>query len=208
MKSYIILLLLLFAQLTSSAQSREIQQLLLNVEKLAQFKQILEDMKKGYELVSGGYNTIRDLSQGNFSLHKAFLDGLLEVSPQVRKYKKISAIIDAQVLLLKNYKSGLGRLKRSDVCSGQEFSYLSRVYEKVVNESLENLDELLTVLSAGTLRMSDEERLQEIDRIHEQMLDKLNFLHEFNQENALMLLIRKKAASDAKSISNAYGLKH
>jgi hypothetical protein len=34
-----------------SAQKAEIEQLLLNVEKLAQFKQILKDMKKGYDVV-------------------------------------------------------------------------------------------------------------------------------------------------------------
>ena len=45
------------------AQSTEIQQLLLNVEKLAQLKKILSNMKKGYEIVSNGYNTIKDISK-------------------------------------------------------------------------------------------------------------------------------------------------
>ena len=63
------------------AQKDEIAQLLLNVEKLAQFKQILSDMKKGYVILSGGYNTVKDLSQGNFSLHKTFLDALMEDKP-------------------------------------------------------------------------------------------------------------------------------
>ena len=66
----------LFCSFRASAQSAEIQQLLLNVEKLTQFKQILSDMKKGYQILEGGYNTIKDISEGNFSLHKAFLDGL------------------------------------------------------------------------------------------------------------------------------------
>ena len=67
-----------------SAQSQEVQQLLLNVEKLAQFKKILQNMKQGYQVLHKGYTTIRNLSQGNFSLHKTFLDALFEVSPAVR----------------------------------------------------------------------------------------------------------------------------
>ena len=86
------------------AQTDEIAQLLLNVEKLAQFKQILSDMKKGYEILNGGYNTIKDLSQGNFSLHKTFLDALMEVSPTVKKYKRVADIINYQVILVKEYK--------------------------------------------------------------------------------------------------------
>ena len=80
------------------AQKDEIAQLLLNVEKLAQFEQILSDMKKGYEILSGGYNTIKDLSQGNFSLHKTFLDALMEVSPTVKNYKRVADIISYQVI--------------------------------------------------------------------------------------------------------------
>ena len=36
----------------------------------------LKDMKEGYEIVSKGYSTIRDISKGSFNLHEAFLDGL------------------------------------------------------------------------------------------------------------------------------------
>jgi hypothetical protein len=73
-----------------SAQSDEAQQLLLNVEKLAQFKEILRDMKKGYEIVSNGYNTIKDISKGSFNLHDAFLNALLQISPTVKKYARKS----------------------------------------------------------------------------------------------------------------------
>ena len=77
------------------AQKDEIAQLLLNVEKLAQFKQILSDMKKGYKILNGGYNTIKDLSEGNFSLHKTFLDALMDlIDYAVAKGRSLHAIAD------------------------------------------------------------------------------------------------------------------
>jgi len=102
MKKTIMLILLLSAIIsrTVQAQSEELQQLALNIEKLAQFKKILSDMKKGYEILNGGYNTIKDLSEGNFSLHKTFLDGLMAVSPSVQRYKKVSDIISYQKSIL------------------------------------------------------------------------------------------------------------
>jgi hypothetical protein len=83
------------------AQSTETQQLLLNVEKLAQLKKILSNMKKGYEIVSSGYNTIKDIFKGNFNLHDAFLNALLQVSPTVRKYKRVADIIPCQSEIVK-----------------------------------------------------------------------------------------------------------
>src|ERR1700730_18790216 len=79
------------------AQTQEAQQLLLNWEKLTQLKSVLKNMYEGYRIVSKGYNTIKDISQGNFTLHQVFLDGLLEVSPAVRKYKRVFDIINYQL---------------------------------------------------------------------------------------------------------------
>ena len=71
---FFLLLTLQFSGNALYAQSTEAQQLLLNVEKLAQLKKILSNMKKGYEIVSSGYNTIKDISKGNFNLHDEFLN--------------------------------------------------------------------------------------------------------------------------------------
>ena len=79
--------------LVGFAQSYEAQQLLLNWEKLAQLKKILDNMYKGYQVLSYGYTTIKDISEGNFNLHHAFLEGLLQVSPTVLKYKRVVDIV-------------------------------------------------------------------------------------------------------------------
>ena len=106
------------------AQSAEIQQLILNIEKLSQFKKILSDMKKGYELLSGGYKMVKDMSEGNFSLHKTFLDALMQVSPVVRNYKKIGEIVNFQILLVTESRTGLHRFIKSGSFSPQEIRYL------------------------------------------------------------------------------------
>ena len=78
MKKIIIIIALLFS-CKIQAQSYELQRLLLDIQKLAQLKSILTDLYKGYEILNTGYNTIKSISEGNFNLHKAFLDGLLAV---------------------------------------------------------------------------------------------------------------------------------
>ena len=126
MKSYIVILVccLLSASTCVNAQSYEAQQLLLDWTKLSQLKGILQDMKEGYEVVSKGYSTIRDISQGNFKLHQAFLDGLWLVSLTVRKYWKIPEIIHNQVQLVTEYKAAFSNCKRSAMLNPAEILYM------------------------------------------------------------------------------------
>src|SRR5207344_2495641 len=113
------------------AQAFEVQQLLLNVEKLDQLKSILDNMYKGYEIISKGYNTIRDITQGNFNLHEAFLDELMQVSPAVRKYKRIADIIQYQSQLVKEYKTAFTRFKTVHLFNETEIKYMATVYENL-----------------------------------------------------------------------------
>ena len=189
-----------------SAQSDEIQQLLLDVEKLAQFKQILSDLKEGYQIVSVDYSTIKNLSQGNFNLHKTFLDGLLLVSPTVRKYKRIVDIVNNQVMLVKEYKNAFSRFKQDVNFNPDEIQYLGKVYSNLFNQSVNDLDELLTVITDSKLRMSDNERLAAIDRIYDNMQDKLLFLRHFNSNTTILAIQRAREKNDAATMQKIYGV--
>lgn len=208
MKKIIVLFIFLIAgiQAKLSAQSEEVQQLLLNVEKLAQFKQILSDMKKGYEVISSGYSTIKDLSQGNFKLHKVFLDGLMEVSPAVRKYKRIGDIINDQVLIVKEYKNAFNRFKKDNNFNPDEIEYIGKVYMNLFKVSINNLDELAIVITTNNLRMSDDERLALIDRIYNNMQDKLMFLRHFNNTTTILAVQRAREKNDAVTMRKIYGV--
>ncbi len=190
----------------SSAQSEEAQQLLLNVEKLAQLKQILSDLKKGYTIVSTGYNTIKNISQGNFNLHKTFLDGLLAVSPTVKNYKKVGEIINAQISIVKEYKSAYSKFKNDGNFNAGELSYLSNVYVNLFNQSVKNLDALTIIITANKLRMSDDERLKAIDDIFNDMQDKLVFLRQFNNNTTILAIQRARERKEAKSLKTIYGI--
>lgn len=208
MKKIILLFIVLSTCITSrlSAQSDEVQQLLLNVEKLAQFKQILSDLKKGYQIISVGYSTIKDLSQGNFNLHKTFLDGLMMVSPTVKKYKRIADIINNQILIVKEYKNAFNRFKQDDNFSPEEIAYLGKVYGNLFKQSLNDLDELTIIITDSKLRMSDDERLEAIDRIFSNMQDKLLFLRHFNNNTTILAIQRARERNDAATMQKIYGV--
>lgn len=206
-KIFIALLLCCTMQLQLvSAQSAEIQQLLLNVEKLAQLKQILSDLKKGYDIASTGYGKIKDISQGNFSIHELFLDGLLTVNPNLRKYRRVADIVNYQVRLLNEYKAAYNRFSSSGSFTPQELTYLTKVYGNLFNRSLENLDELAMILTASELRMSDDERLSAIDRLYDDMTEKLGFLRSFNKKTSVLDMQRQQRLKENSQIKKIYGV--
>jgi DNA repair ATPase RecN len=190
-----------------TAQSEEAQQLLLNVEKLAQFRKILQDMKKGYQILTQGYNQVKAISEGNFNLHKTFLDALMEVSPTVRKYKRVSDIISNQLMIVKEYKIAISRFKRDDHFTAAEIDYIEAVYSNLFKSSLKNLESLTMVVTANKLRMSDHERLAAIDNIHNDTQQKLMFLRNFNNNTLILALQRAKEENDIDAARDLYGIK-
>jgi DNA repair ATPase RecN len=207
MKKWIVMVCICVASTGANAQSTEAQQLLLNWEKLMQFKKILQNMYDGYKILHKGYTAVKDISEGNFTLHKGFLDALLEVSPAVRKYKRIGDIISYQIRIVKDYKAAFAQFKEDKQFTPQEIEYLGKVYGNLLGQSLKSLEELFMVITAGELRMSDDERLQAIDRIYEGIVEQFSFLKEFNGNTALLSLQRKTEETEVKMSRIIYGMK-
>jgi DNA repair ATPase RecN len=208
MKQWVLgLLIMLFFSGGVSAQSHEAKQLLLDVQKLAQLKSILTDMKKGFQILSGGYTSIKNISEGNFNLHQLFLNSLLEVSPTVKKYKRISDIINAQINLVTAYKNALKQIKDSGEFTSTEVNYISHVYSNLFNQSLQNLDDLANVITAGKLRMSDDERLGAIDDVWKGVSDQLDFLRHFISQTKILALQRAKDQDDISIMNQLFNVK-
>ncbi len=190
----------------SQAQAQEMQQLLLNIEKLTQLKAILSDMKTGYQIYQQGYSSISQLSKGNFDLHSVYLNGLLAITPAVRKYGRIADILTQQGSLISEYKSAYKRFRESGIFSTGELNYMSGVYGQLVKQSLQNLDELTNVITSGKLRMTDDERMRAIDRIYASSSDKLQFLRYFNRQGITLSIQRTKDLGDTRTLKKLYGI--
>lgn len=188
------------------AQEQETAQLLLNVEKLATLKNILENMYDGYTILTNGYNAVKDISQGNFSLHQTFLDGLMAVSPSVRRYQRVVDIISQQQAILSEYSRAYNVFVSGGQFTPAEINYIGRIYSQLFSRSLQNLQELTMIVTAGQVRMNDAERLKSIDRIYEDMTEKLSFLRGFNKQTAALQNLRKHDSDNHELLKLIYGL--
>ncbi len=190
----------------AKAQVYELERLILDIEKLVQLKSVLTNLYKDYEVLESGYTAIKNISEGNFNLHKVFLDGLLAVSPTVSKYERIVDIISDQGKIISEYKSAYNLFKEDKHFTPDDLIYLSTVYNNLTTKSERNLENLLNVVTASKLRMNDAERLEAIDRIYADTHDELSFLRQFNSKTSVLAFQRAKQERGIGFVKALYGL--
>lgn len=206
MKHLLTSLFIFCLYLNVSGQSQEAQELVLNYAKLKQLEEILDNMYKGYTILTKGYNTVKNIAEGNYNVHDLFLSRLLGVNPVIRDYKRVAGIITYQKFLVSQYKNAWNRFKDDKHLTLDEIRYIESVYGGLISQSLRNLDDLLTVITAATLRMTDDERLSAIDRIYFDMLSKVTFIKQFNNTTSLLIVQRARAHQDVQTMNKLHNV--
>jgi hypothetical protein len=202
----LVLFVLPGAGLLAQSVGDDITQLVLDVQKLTQLKQILSDMQQAYTMVNKGYEDIRNLSQGTFSLHKAFLDGLLLVSPLVSSDPKVQDIINKEALLVMESQSANGYFQGNGSFTSSELGGFSGRYTNWLHAGVRDITELTMILTPGELRMSDAERLAALDRIDRDVTGNLSELRGFDSDAAILGMQRTRAAQDVGTVGALYGV--
>jgi hypothetical protein len=203
---FMTLLILPGAGLMAQSVADDTEQLLLDVEKLKQLKQILSEMYQAYTIMHQGYESIKSLSEGTFSLHKAFLDGLLAVNPGVASYWKVADIVNKEAALVKEAQSANSYLKSTGQFNSTELGIFLTRYNNLIQGSLNDVTELVMVVTAGTLRMSDAERLAAIDRIDGNVTRSLGVTNAFYNDAALQAMQRARQQQDIGTVLGLYGI--
>ncbi|HVU56057.1 MAG TPA: hypothetical protein VHD83_13425 [Puia sp.] len=181
-----------------------IEQLVLDLQKLQDMKATLQDMYDGYKILDEGYTRIKDIAQGQFNLHKAFLDGLLAVSPIVRNYYRVGEIIRAEYNLVREYKASSGSAHGSGVFTNAELEYIDGIYSTLFNHSLQSIDELTMILTDDALRMSDAQRIAAIDRVYGEVAGQLRTVRQLNSETSVQIVQREKELNTIQTLKRLY----
>ena len=136
--------------------------------------------EKGYSIITGGLNTIKDIKHGDFNLHNNYFSSLSSVNPALKKYSKVAAIIAMQISIAKQISGTIKTCKKSNMILSSELNYLQKVFNNLLDECIKNLDELFVLLTNNETQMKDDERIQRIDKLYEDMKDKQMFTTSFS----------------------------
>lgn len=175
------------------------------IQQIAALKVYTGYLEKGYKIVQGGLKTIGDIKEGHFKLDQAFFDGLKMINPKVRNYSRVSEIVSLNIKVVKLSEKAIKSARSSELFSMDELEYVLGVFNKTVDGCFELSGELIQLLTAGELQLSDDERIKRIDAVYAEMDRRSLFVNQFYGELQLLQLQRNKELLDAKKVKKMYG---
>ncbi len=183
-----------------SAQSQELQQLRLDMEKLVQFKAMLAEMKAGYQSMTKGYGLIINGVADNYDLHSRYLHSLLEVSESVKRDPTLLRIQSSQSRLAVSYRTLLSKYQSSGLFSTYEIAEIVKGLQPILETCHADQDLVSDVLSSGKLRMTDAERLSVLAKVQQSVYRQLAKFNQRQLELDQQLALRRQRVKDREDI--------
>ena len=206
MKRIILIIVVVFFRYSVFAQAQELEQLKINLEKLLQLKLMLAQAKQGYQTLTNGYNAVRDVSKGNFDLHKKQLDMLMVVSNQVRSSPSIQKSLTNYGSMEKEVRDWMQVARSLGVFTSKELDEMNKDLLMMIVKSKDDRQTLSLVLSDGTLRMSDAERLSLMEMISSNSDQYLASVRQKVKAQTGIAVARVQTKKDRDAIRRLYGL--
>lgn len=175
MKKLLLLLLLSGITVPSFAQgifNQKGEMIKKNIRQITLLATYSGYVRKGYKIMEDGWNTVHNWKDGEFNLHVAYIHSLKKVNPKV-KGERVDAIRE----LAENILTGCTSLRhdalQSKMLIDKEINYLESMLNSYIRETSENMNELNLVITDGKLSMTDDERMNHIDRLFARMVKAL-----------------------------------
>ncbi|MCW3110563.1 MAG: hypothetical protein JWQ09_5069 [Segetibacter sp.] len=178
------------------------------IEQVAAFKIYLGYVQKGYSIARKGLTTIGNIKKGDFNLHDDFFSSFKRVNPTIKNYSKVADIIAFQVKIIRTYKSTYKYVQPVSLYSPSEIDFIYRVFTNLINNSSDDLNELIAVITANELEMKDDERLKRIDAIYAGIQDKYAFAKSFGEDAKVLAVQKAKDKKNIETSHSLYGIKN
>ncbi len=144
--------------------------------------------------VGNGWETINNIAEGNFNLSRDFFGRLDGVNPDIANSAKVADIIMFQYYLTRDMNR-IYNFCAAGKFTAQELRYIEKVHSNFLIMTDANISELVRIIVPGEVKMTDAERLAQIDRLYENQLDQQGFLKEFGDDVFTLSRERQKEES-------------
>lgn len=131
-------------------------------------------------------------------LYANYYNELWRVKSVITYYHRIKEITQKQKLLLSSYQRAWALLKNDKNFSVQELDYMTSVYSGILERTMNNINEIVSVVKSFSSQMDDAARLQIINKVSDEVDENYSDLQRFNTQNYLLSLQRNKAERSIK----------
>lgn len=136
---------------------------------------------------------------------KKYYDALKKVNDLVRDAQRVKETIlmvgEISDIYVKNYKKMLS----DPNFRPEELVAIANGYTKLLRESNHLLKELKQVVNITTLKMTDKERMDVVDRCYKEVRDYRNLVRYYTNKNISVSYLRAKKQQDTDRVLSLYG---
>lgn len=172
------------------------------LQQLAALKMYAGYLKKGYTIVTDGLNSIKGFTKAELSLHDKFFKSKRIVNPAVINPQMLDDIYLYQSSILKRFNAILSTYSFHK----RDIEYLKEVYLNVSDECNNDLAELVLIMSPGDLEMTDDERINRFEKIHQRMQSKYLFSESLTKDLKLLVIKRQQNIREQKAFKAINGI--
>lgn len=151
--------------------------------------------------------SLEEISEWNENQRRQYdnlFQELWKVKSLISQFNRVRDIAEMQKQLVREYQDAWQVVSSSPVLLLEEKRAVETVYQRLLNESLDNLQHLTAVMTSFTTRMNDADRLAAIhlaeDRIRKNLLD----LRTVNARN--FRIMQSRDANPIEKIRESYGI--
>jgi hypothetical protein len=149
---------------------------------------------------------IAEWTEKHRKLYKEYYEELWRVRNAIATIQRIKQIVGRQVQLVDEYTRTWELIKQDDHFTKAELEYMYRVYAGILEESVQNLEQILLVINSFKTQMTDAKRLEIIEKSGNEIERNYYDLKEFNTQNIQLSISRAKDEREIQSVKRLYGL--
>ncbi len=162
-------------------------------------KNVIETSTTASNMINNFAETKKIYEQG-----KKFYDALRKVNDLVKDARKVQQTILMIGDITDVYVNSFQVMMRDDNFTIEELSAIAYGYTRLLEESNELLKEVKEVVNITTLQMSDNERMDVIDRVYNAVRNYRNMVVYFTNKNISVSYLRSKRSGDSDAIVELY----
>jgi hypothetical protein len=180
----------------------------LGVQKLQNQTIWLQDAQKQLE------NTLSQLKlqeigswvQQEKDLYSEYYNELSQVKIYITEYDKVKTLISQQAAIVSSYNQAMAQFKQDPHFTAAELQHMETVYQGILSEAVQWLDQATLVLQALVTSMTDQQRLQKINEAASKTTVSYNAMQQFTTQNQILSLQRSKDQEEVNQVLKLYNL--
>lgn len=193
MKLTVLILILIVNHTVTRAQSPTIKVML---EQIAALQVYIGHLQQTYSIAKDGLDYIGDKTGKEWDLHQLYFTSLKIVNPKIAKHDQVS---ECGVLYRKIRDTDIhfkDVAASSPLLLKYEQKYIGQVYDRLVKEADNQMDNLSTVISNNKLEMEDDERLQKINQVYQELENLYQLGRMFGGDITKLIIARERGNSE------------